>query len=104
MIIGLMLRHLGQPGGIGIYTANIVKALLTVDTRNQYYLMYRDPALLGTYGRYPNATEAVITAPNKLWWDQVEIPRYIRRMNIDVVFNPKLSIPLIAGCKTVLIS
>jgi glycosyltransferase involved in cell wall biosynthesis len=104
MKIGLMLRHLGQPGGIGIYTANIVKALLTVDTHNQYHLLYRDPAHMGSYAHYPNAIETVIDAPGKFWWDQVAVPRYIRQMKIDVVFNPKLSIPLNAGCKTVLIS
>lgn len=104
MKIGLMLRHLGQPGGIGIYTANIVKALLTVDTRNQYYLMYRDTAHMGSFGHSPNVTEVVIDAPTRFWWDQVAVPRFARQMNIDIVFNPKLSIPLNTRSKTVLIS
>ena len=104
MKIALMLRHFGQRGGIGMYTANIVKALLTVDTQNQYHLLYRNPAHLGTYAGFPNAVETVLEAPNKLWWDQVAVPRYIRQKKIDVIFNPKLSIPLNAGCKTVLIS
>ena len=104
MKIGIMLRHYGQPGGIGMYTANIVNALLEVDQRNQYVLIYNHPKHLGKYQRFRNAEEVVARAPNKVWWDQVTIPGIVRRENLDLVFNPKLSIPLFAGCKTVLIS
>jgi glycosyltransferase involved in cell wall biosynthesis len=104
MKIGIMLRHFGQPGGIGIYTANIVNALLEVDQRNQYVLIYNQPKHLGTYRHFQNATEVVAQAPNIVWWDQITIPAVVRRENLDLVFNPKLSIPLFAGCKTVLIS
>ena len=35
MKIDLTLRHLGLPGGIGIYTQNIVSTLMRVDTQNE---------------------------------------------------------------------
>jgi glycosyltransferase involved in cell wall biosynthesis len=104
MKIGIMLRHFGQQGGIGMYTANIVKALLEVDQRNQYVLIYKDIKHAGTYGRYANAKEVVLQAPHRLLWDQVAIPLLARREGLDVIYNPKLSIPLLTRSKTVLVS
>jgi glycosyltransferase involved in cell wall biosynthesis len=104
MKIGVMLRHWGQPGGIGIYTANIMNALLQVDQHNQYLLMYRDPEQLGLFADRPNVQEMVLHAPTRLLWDQVAVPRVAQREKLDMVYNPKLSIPLFPGCKTVLAS
>ena len=98
--IGMMLRHFGQPGGIGMYTRNIIAALLKMDQRNQYLLCYRYPEQLGGYSRYPNVQEFVVQAPNKLWWDQIAIPRLAEREHLDLIFNPKLSVPLFTKCKT----
>jgi glycosyltransferase involved in cell wall biosynthesis len=101
MKIGVMLRHLGEQGGIGVYTENIVRSLLTVDQRNEYLLIYSKPDHLGRYAHLPNAREIVVSAPHKLWWDQVTIPRLVKRERLDLIFNPKLSIPLFPGCKSV---
>jgi glycosyltransferase involved in cell wall biosynthesis len=35
-----------------------------------------------------------------LWWDQVAVPRAVRRYGIDVLYNPKYSIPLGVRCPT----
>src|SRR5690349_3794936 len=86
MKIGIMLRHFGQPGGIGMYTANIVNALLEVDQHHQYVLIYNNPIHMGTYRRFQNATEVVAQAPNKLWWDQITIPGIVRKERLDLVF------------------
>ena len=101
MKIGIMLRHYGQQGGIGVYTANIVRALLTIDQRNEYVLMFSRIKELGKFAGFPNAREMVVSAPHKLWWDQVKIPLVVKREKLDLIYNPKLSIPLFAGCKTV---
>jgi hypothetical protein len=34
-------------------------------------------------------------------WDQIAVPRAVRDHRIDVLFNPKYSIPLRAGCPAV---
>jgi glycosyltransferase involved in cell wall biosynthesis len=34
-------------------------------------------------------------------WDQISVPQAVRRHGIDVLFNPKYSIPLRAGCPAV---
>lgn len=103
MKIGVMLRHLGQPGGIGVYTSNIVSSLLQIDRGNHYFLLYQDSDQCGRFPRYPNSTEVVLRARAKLEWDQVTVPRFASRNGIDLLYNPKLSVPLITRSKTVLV-
>jgi glycosyltransferase involved in cell wall biosynthesis len=104
MKIGLMLRHLRtQPGGIGTYTASLVPRLLELDRTNDYFLLYRDEACRGSYSAYPNVTEIVIPGSSKLAWDQVAVPKAASQYGLDLVFNPKLSIPLCAKCRTVFV-
>ena len=103
MKIGVMLRHFGERGGIGVYTSNLLRALVHMDQWNQYILLYRSPEHLGQFSCYANVTEQVLPAPNKLWWDQITVPRFARNASIDLIFNPKLSIPLFTKRKTVLV-
>ena len=42
MHIGIMLRAYDRPGGIGIYSRNIVKYLLDIDQENHYTLFYNN--------------------------------------------------------------
>jgi glycosyltransferase involved in cell wall biosynthesis len=103
MKIGVMLRNLGEPGGIGMYTTNILTALLTIDKKNKYVLMYQSPQYIGRYSRFPNVTEKALPAPNKLWWDQISVPRFAKREFLELIYNPKLSVPLFTRCKTILV-
>ena len=103
MRIGVMLRNLGEPGGIGMYTKSILDALLRIDQRNHYVLIYKRPEHLGRFSSFDNVTEQVISAPNKLWWDQIAVPRFAKTAALDVIYNPKLSVPLFTRCKTVLV-
>ncbi|MGA7671554.1 MAG: glycosyltransferase family 1 protein [Nitrolancea sp.] len=103
MKIGVMLRHLGQPGGIGVYTSNIVESLLQVDRSNEYFFLYQHEDQLQHFPDYPNATEVVLHSKSKLGWDQITVPLFARRNGIDLLYNPKLSVPLITQSKTVLV-
>ncbi len=103
MKIGVMLRSLGEPGGIGMYTTSILDALLRLDQRNQYFLIYKRPEHLGRFSSFSNVTERVVSAPNKLWWDQITVPRFAKAEGLDVIYNPKLSVPLVTRSKTVLV-
>jgi glycosyltransferase involved in cell wall biosynthesis len=98
-----MLRHLGEPGGIGVYTINVLAALLRTNHEHHYVLFYNTEAHLGRFNSYPQVTEKVVPASNKLWWDQISIPRLSRQEGLDLVYNPKLSIPFFTKCKTVLV-
>jgi glycosyltransferase involved in cell wall biosynthesis len=45
-------------------------------------------------------TEVVLPGKTILRWDQWEVPKAIRRHRIDVLYNPKYSIPIRASCAT----
>lgn len=96
-----MLRHINELGGIVVYTKNIIENLLEIDKKNKYVFLYNDPSLLGTYSKYTNVKEVVISFKSKLLWDQIGVPRVIRSEKIDIIFNPKLSIPLFAPAKKI---
>jgi glycosyltransferase involved in cell wall biosynthesis len=103
MRIGIMLRSILEQGGVGVYSRYITQELLELDQQNQYVLFYRSKANLGTFASYPNVIERVVQAPNKALWDQVAIPYACWREQVDVVFHPKFTVPLLAPCKSVMV-
>ncbi|HSG43882.1 MAG TPA: glycosyltransferase family 1 protein [Anaerolineales bacterium] len=103
MRIGIMLRSIDEKGGVGVYTRNIVKELLELDSKNEYVLFYANPANIGTFAHHKNATELWVKGSNKAIWDQIAIPRACRRENLDVLFHPKFTVPLFAPCKAVMV-
>jgi O-antigen biosynthesis alpha-1,2-mannosyltransferase len=103
MRIGLMLRSLDEKGGVGVYSRYLTEELLHLDRHNQYVLFYRNPLHLGRFASYENATEQVVWAPNKAFWDQVAIPYACWKAKLDVLFHPKFTVPLVAPCKTVMV-
>lgn len=102
MRIGVMLRHYDQHGGgVRVYTQRLLQAMLDLETRHQFVFLYRNPALLGTYASRPEVEEVVLPARSVLTWDQIAVPSKVRRLKIDLLFNPKYSIPLLAPCPAV---
>ena len=99
MRIGIMLRHYDQHGGgVRVYTHRILRAMLDLKSAHEFFFLYKNPALIGTYAKDAQVTEVALPGDNILWWDQVEVPRAIKRHGIDVLYNPKYSLPLRAGC------
>jgi glycosyltransferase involved in cell wall biosynthesis len=95
MRIGIMLRHYAQHrGGVRVYTRELLKHLFMQPREHEYVLYYSNPSLLGTHGGVPNVTEVNVPGQNVLWWDQVALPRELRQRGVDVLFNPKYSVPL----------
>jgi glycosyltransferase involved in cell wall biosynthesis len=101
MRLGIMLRHFDQhDGGVKVYTRELLQALLPINTRHEIVLLYRNPARLGTYAHYDGVREVLLEGGSIVYWDQVKVPRAIHEQGIDVIFNPKYSIPLRAKCPT----
>jgi len=98
-----MLRTLDEKGGIGVYSRNLVETLLDLDRRNDYALLYRNPAHAGRYAARPNVTEHVLPARNKALWDQWSVPRACRRLGVDLILHPKFTVPLLANVPTVMV-
>jgi glycosyltransferase involved in cell wall biosynthesis len=102
MRIGILALSLDETwGGIGVYSREIVRALLRVDPTNEYVLIYPGygfaRARRGQFRRFKNVIE-VETASSRLpldtYWDQVIVPRMATRYGVDVLFNPFLSVPI----------
>ena len=97
-----MLRHYDQHGGgVKVYTERLLRALLDLRSGHELVFLYRNPSLLGTYRNEPGVEEVALPARSVLTWDQVAVPGAVRRHGIDLLYNPKYSIPLMAGCPAV---
>jgi len=103
MRIGVMMRSADEVGGIGVYARNIVEELLEIDSENQYILLYKTDKHLGRYSNYPNCKEILLKKGNKAIWDQIVVPLAIKREKIDLIFNPKFTIPLFTAAKKVMV-
>jgi glycosyltransferase involved in cell wall biosynthesis len=102
MKIGVMLRTIDEKQGIGVYTVNLMREMLELDHDNSYLLMYRNPDFLGTFGDYANVEEVVLPAKNKVIWDQVVVPRAIKRAGVDLLFHTKFTVPFFSGIPAVM--
>jgi len=104
MRIGIMLRHYEQhAGGVKVYTENLLSHLLSLDSKNQYVLMYQNSKLVGTYSQYPNVDEVAFSMPGTILWDQLAVPWIVKRKKLDLVFNPKFTVPLLSKAKKVFV-
>ena len=104
LTIGIMLRHIEERGGINVYSRNMLDHLLKADTHNKYLFFTPVPALRGKLRPFPNAEEVVVSTGRlpmrKLTWDQYHLLKPLGTYVVDVAFNPKLSVPLMAHCRT----
>jgi len=102
MRIGILLHSFNETmGGIGVYTQEIVRALLRIDCTNEYVLIYPGFGVAGSrrgqFRRHKNAIEIETEysrVPLETYWDQLVIPTIAKRYRLDVVFNPCLSVPI----------
>lgn len=95
--IGVMGRVLDQEGGLGVYARCLVPELLSQDPDTRYVIFLNTEKSRDLLGRFPNAEPHVLPARSKLYWDQVTVALAARRLAVDLIFNPKFSIPLLSG-------
>ncbi|HEX2244151.1 MAG TPA: glycosyltransferase family 1 protein [Gammaproteobacteria bacterium] len=104
MKIGIMLRHAEQHhGGVLVYTHNLVREMLDLETPHEFVLLYQNPNLIGTYGDGHRAREIAFQAPSALLWDQLAVPWLERKERFDVIFNPKFTVPFLSKAKKVFV-
>ncbi|HER63451.1 MAG TPA: glycosyltransferase family 1 protein [Desulfobacteraceae bacterium] len=103
MRIGIMMRSADEVGGISVYARNIVEELLKSDPVNEYILFYKSDKHLGRYKEFANCREILLPGGSKAIWDQIRIPLAAKREKVDLVFNPKFTVPLFTRCKTVMV-
>jgi len=101
MRIGVMLRHYDQHGGgVRTYTRELLAAMFALDGPHEFVLLYRNPALIGTYAGASRVSESHVAARTVIGWDQLGVPCAVRKLGIDVLFNPKYSMSLSVSCPT----
>jgi glycosyltransferase involved in cell wall biosynthesis len=101
MRIGIMLRHYEQQdGGVKVYTRSVLPHLFALPSAHQYVLIYQSPRLIGTYAGYGNVEELAIGIPGTVSWDQLAVPYIARKKHLDLIFNPKITVPFFTAAKT----
>lgn len=91
-----MLRHFEQKeGGVKVYTRSLLPLLFSLGAQHQYVLIYKNPKLIGTYADYPNVEEISLPLAGTLLWDQAGIPWVAFKRRLDLIFNPKFTVPLL---------
>jgi glycosyltransferase involved in cell wall biosynthesis len=102
MRIGVMLESFNETmGGIGVYTQEIIRAMLRIDRANEYVLVYPGFGVAATrcgqFRRYKNAIEIETRfsrVPLESYWDQVVVPRVAKQYGVEVLFNPHMTVPI----------
>ena len=95
--ICIMGRVLDQMDGLGVYSTNLLKSLFKQDTDSRYVILLRNNANAGIFDEYKNVEVKTIPSKSKLWWDQIIVPLAARKIEADIIFNPKFSLPLLTG-------
>ena len=96
-IIGVMGRVLDQEGGLGVYARCLLPELLSQDPDTRYAIFLNTDKSRDLLRRFPNAEPHVLPARSKMYWDQITVALAARRLDVDLIFNPKFSIPLLSG-------
>ncbi len=101
--VGVMLRSANDVGGVGEYSRSLVRALLSVDKRNHYFLFVHDDAAAKLFAGYSNATTVILRTRSRMLFDQLYVPWESRKHGCDVIINLKHSLPLLTGARTILV-
>jgi len=92
--IGIMGRLLDQDDGLGVYSQRLVHEILSLDHTTRYIIFLMSEKSRDLFREFPNAEPYVMPARRKLYWDQISVPAAARKFDVDLIFNPKFSIPL----------
>lgn len=104
MRIGIMLRHFEQKdGGVRVYTRRLLPLLFRHGREHEFVLMYQNPRLLDTYRNFPNVSELCLKLPGTVLWDQLAVPWAAAKHRLDLIFNPKFTVPLLGRAKKVFV-
>ena len=90
-----MARLLGHADGLGVYAGHLLQHLISMDCDSRYVIFLASPAAQELFTGQKNVEVRVIESRSRLLWDQLLVPREARRLGVDLLFNPKFSLPLL---------
>jgi glycosyltransferase involved in cell wall biosynthesis len=101
MIIGLDIREWerGRQTGIGRFLEEFLRVALAVRPRDRFLLLGNGATELRVSGE--NLAFQRHPEPWTPWWDQVTLPRVLRREAADVLFSPYIKAPLLGRAPVV---
>lgn len=96
MLIGIDARMLGpQCGGLGRYVEQLVRALQSTDTENEYALFFRK----NNWDRFSPSTSRFRKVLADIPWysisEQMKLPALIREERVDLMHFPHWNVPLL---------
>lgn len=89
-----MGRVLDQADGLGLYARCLLQHLVSLDAGSRYVVFLASPAARDLFCGRSNVEVRVLASRSRLLWDQVHVPRAARRLGVNLLFNPKFSLPL----------
>jgi glycosyltransferase involved in cell wall biosynthesis len=94
MRIGIDARELtGHPTGVGRYLAELMREWQEMAEARRHEFVLFTPAPLATPEAH-SAGKVVLVPGRGTWWEQVDLPRAVRRAGVDVLFAPAYSGPV----------
>jgi len=96
MRIGIDARMYGARNatGIGVYVENLIKNLLAIDQKNQYYLFLKEPEF---FQLQFNNQNVVKVKANIAWYsyaEQFKLPKIIKQQKLDLMHFPHFNVPI----------
>ena len=97
MKIGVNARFLLIPySGIGQYTRNLILALSKIDKKNEYFLVVPKNLPKKEQLKLPKNFKIKVLKERKMgskgaqktWWEQIQVPRLFKELNVDVAHFP----------------
>src|ERR1700722_13200360 len=94
------------PGGVGgteIYLRNLLAALAKIDPVNQYFVFTNRETgadLVPEQANFFWVPQNVWARfrPARIYWEQVQLPRVAKRLQLSVLFNPGFTSPIWSSC------
>ncbi|WP_420155197.1 glycosyltransferase family 4 protein [Siphonobacter sp.] len=96
MKIGIEAQRLFDPQkhGSDFVALDLIHALQKIDRRNEYFIFARPDADRDCLAEAPNFHVVEIPGYNYLHWEQVQLPRYMRRFQIHVLHSTANTAPV----------
>jgi glycosyltransferase involved in cell wall biosynthesis len=99
-----MLRHFDQHGGgVKNYTNYLLEELLSLNSSHEFVLIYNDLKFAGTFKNHKNVREVAVNIHSRFLWDQIGVRMIQKKEKLDLIFNPKYSLPLFVNCPTIFV-
>lgn len=91
----------GKMTGIGRFLLNFLEYVAEYDRENMYILLFSArPTHVEVFA--DNIRYEIIPEQSTLVWDQIQLPRCLKKKKADLFFSPYYKLPFLAPCPTVI--